>query len=83
MQKWIGVEYSGKRKSRAKKRKTTGFPRFQTSKMEAYLEYDPDTFRGKVSVLQAATIRSESSFFRYFVLNFKRLGLKAAHHDQL
>lgn len=43
--------------------------------MEAYLEYDPDTFRGKV-VYSNCDDPFESNFFRYFVLNFKRLGLK-------
>lgn len=43
--------------------------------MEAYLEYDPDTFRGKV-VYSNCDDPFESNFFRYFALNFKRLGLK-------
>ena len=43
--------------------------------IEAYLEYDPDTFRGKV-VYCNCDDPFESNFFRYFVLNFKRLGLK-------
>jgi len=41
----------------------------------AYLEYDPDTFRGKV-VYCNCDDPYESHFFRYFVLNFKKLGLK-------
>ncbi|MFZ1811960.1 MAG: adenine-specific methyltransferase EcoRI family protein [Candidatus Saccharimonadales bacterium] len=43
--------------------------------IEAYLEYDPDTFHGKV-VYCNCDDPFESNFFRYFVLNFKRLGLK-------
>lgn len=44
--------------------------------IEAYLEYDKDTFRGKV-VYCNCDDPFESNFFRYFVLNFKRLGLKS------
>ena len=43
--------------------------------MEAYLEYDPKTFKGKV-VYCNCDDPYESHFFRYFVLNFKKLGLK-------
>jgi hypothetical protein len=43
--------------------------------IEAYLEYDPDTFRGKV-VYCNCDDPLESNFFRYFVLNFEKLGLK-------
>lgn len=43
--------------------------------VEAYLEYDPNTFKGKV-VYCNCDDPFESNFFRYFVLNFKRLGLK-------
>lgn len=43
--------------------------------IEAYLEYDPDTFKGK-TVYCNCDDPFESNFFRYFVLNFKRLGLK-------
>lgn len=43
--------------------------------IEAYLEYDPDTFKSKV-VYCNCDDPFESNFFRYFVLNFKRLGLK-------
>lgn len=43
--------------------------------VEAYLEYDPDTFKGKV-VYSNCDDPFESNFFRYFVLNFNRLGLK-------
>lgn len=44
--------------------------------IEAYLEYDANTFRGKV-VYSNCDDPFESNFFRYFVLNFKRLGLKS------
>jgi len=44
--------------------------------MEAYLEYNKNTFRGKV-VYCNCDDPFESNFFRYFVLNFKRLGLKS------
>lgn len=45
------------------------------NEIEAYLEYDADVFRGKV-VYCNCDDPYESNFFRYFVLNFKRLGLK-------
>lgn len=44
--------------------------------IEAYLEYDKDTFRDKVIYCNCDD-PFESNFFRYFVLNFKRLGLKS------
>lgn len=43
--------------------------------IEAYLEYNPDVFRGKV-VYCNCDDPYESNFFRYFVLNFTKLGLK-------
>ncbi len=43
--------------------------------IEAYLEYDPDVFRGQV-VYCNCDDPYESNFFRYFVLNFRKLGLK-------
>ena len=43
--------------------------------IEAYLEYNPAVFRGKV-VYCNCDDPFESNFFRYFVLNFKKLGLK-------
>lgn len=52
----------------------TQFPDIQ-KEIEAYLEYDPDRFKGKV-VYSNCDDPFESNFFRYFVLNFKRLGLK-------
>jgi hypothetical protein len=44
--------------------------------VESYLEYDKNTFRDKV-VYCNCDDPFESNFFRYFVLNFKRLGLKS------
>jgi hypothetical protein len=43
--------------------------------IESYLDYDQNTFRGKV-VYSNCDDPFESNFFRYFALNFKRLGLK-------
>lgn len=52
----------------------TQFPDIQ-KEIEAYLEFDPDAFRGKV-VYSNCDDPFESNFFRYFALNFNRLGLK-------
>ena len=41
----------------------------------AYLEYNPKVFKGKV-VYCNCDDPFESNFFRYFVLNFNKLGLK-------
>ncbi|HVB19832.1 MAG TPA: adenine-specific methyltransferase EcoRI family protein [Candidatus Paceibacterota bacterium] len=41
----------------------------------SYLEYNPNTFKGKV-VYSNCDDPFESNFFRYFVLNFDKLGLK-------
>lgn len=43
--------------------------------IEKYLDYDSNTFRNKV-VYCNCDDPFESNFFRYFVLNFNRLGLK-------
>lgn len=43
--------------------------------IEAYLEYNPKVFSGKV-VYSNCDDPYESNFFKYFVLNFKKLGLK-------
>lgn len=43
--------------------------------LEAYLQFDSDTFKDKV-VYCNCDDPFESDFFRYFVLNFKRFGLK-------
>ena len=43
--------------------------------IEAYLEYNPDVFCGQV-VYCNCDDPFESNFFRYFVLNFNKLGLK-------
>lgn len=64
--------------SKAKKAKNdefyTQFPDIQ-KEIESYLEFDKDTFRGKV-VYCNCDDPFESNFFKYFVLNFRRLGLK-------
>lgn len=44
--------------------------------VEAYLEFDPDTFRGKV-VYCNCDDPFESNFFKYFAANFNKLGLKS------
>ena len=43
--------------------------------IEAYLEFDPATFRGKV-VYCNCDDPFESNFFKYFAANFNKLGLK-------
>ena len=43
--------------------------------VEAYLEFDPDTFRDKV-VYCNCDDPFESNFFKYFAANFNKLGLK-------
>src|SRR5689334_13705301 len=43
--------------------------------VEAYLEFDPDTFRAKV-VYCNCDDPFESNFFKYFAANFNRLGLR-------
>ena len=43
--------------------------------VESYLEYDANAFKGKV-IYSNCDDPFESNFFRYFVLNFNRLGLK-------
>lgn len=43
--------------------------------VEAYLEFDPGTFRGKV-VYCNCDDPFESNFFKYFAANFNKLGLK-------
>ncbi|HAU38609.1 MAG TPA: DNA methyltransferase [Phycisphaerales bacterium] len=43
--------------------------------VEAYLEFDPKTFRGKV-VYCNCDDPFESNFFKYFAANFNKLGLK-------
>jgi len=43
--------------------------------VEAYLEYDADTFRGK-TVYCNCDDPFESNFFKYFAANFNKLGLK-------
>jgi len=43
--------------------------------IEAYLEFDPETFRGKI-VYCNCDDPFESNFFKYFAANFNKLGLK-------
>jgi len=43
--------------------------------IEAYLEYNPDVFRDRI-VYCNCDDPFESNFFRYFALNFRRIGLK-------
>ena len=43
--------------------------------VESYLEYDQNAFKGKV-IYSNCDDPFESNFFRYFVLNFDKLGLK-------
>ena len=43
--------------------------------IEAYLEYNPDVFRGKM-VYCNCDDPYESNFFRYLLINFNKLGLK-------
>jgi hypothetical protein len=43
--------------------------------VEAYLEFDPDTFRGKL-VYCNCDDPFESNFFKYFAANFNKLGLE-------
>jgi len=43
--------------------------------IQAYLDYNPDVFRGK-TVLCPCDDPYESNFFKYFALNFNGLGLK-------
>lgn len=43
--------------------------------VEAYLEFDPDTFRGKV-VYCNCDDPFESNFFKYFAANFNKLGIR-------
>jgi len=43
--------------------------------VEAYLEFDPNTFRGKI-VYCNCDDPFESNFFKYFAANFNKLGLK-------
>ena len=45
------------------------------NEIQAYLEYDPDVFRGKVVLLPCDDPES-SNFTKYFALNFNKLGLK-------
>jgi hypothetical protein len=69
---------ANKNLTKAKKEKNDEFYTQYTDiqkEVEAYLEYDPDTFRGKL-VYCNCDDPFESNFFRYFALNFKKLGLR-------
>ena len=45
------------------------------NEMQAYLEYNPDVFRGK-TVLLPCDDPGESNFTKYFALNFEKFGLE-------
>lgn len=45
------------------------------NEIEAYLDFDPDTFRGKI-VYCNCDDPFESNFFKFFAANFNKLGLK-------
>ncbi|NCC84094.1 MAG: DNA methyltransferase [Clostridia bacterium] len=69
---------ANKNLTKAKKEKNDEFYTQYTDiqkEVEAYLEYDPDTFRGKL-VYCNCDDPFESNFFCYFALNFKKLGLR-------
>lgn len=83
---WLIIKYNyqdftmaNKNLTNAKKAKNdefyTQFSDIQ-KEVESYLEYDPNTFKDEV-VYCNCDDPYESNFFRYFVLNFKRLGLKS------
>lgn len=64
--------------TKAKKEKNDEFYTQYTDiqkEIEAYLEYDKNVFRDKV-VYCNCDDPFESNFFRYFILNFNKLGLK-------
>ena len=65
-------------------KRTSSTPGTSTSErgVEAYLEFDPDTFRGKV-VYCNCDDPFESNFFKYFATNFNRLRLKRLGQHQL
>lgn len=69
---------ANKNLTKAKKEKNdefyTQYPDIQ-KEVGAYLDYDRDTFRDKV-VYCNCDDPFESNFFRYFALNFSKLGLK-------
>ena len=48
--------------------------------INAYLDYDPDTFRGK-TVLLPCDDPEWSKFTRFFAENFERLGLEKSYED--
>lgn len=71
-------QHSNRDLSAAKKAKKDEFyTRFVDiqKEVEAYLEYDPDTFRGKVIYCNCDD-PFESNFFKFFAANFNILGLR-------
>ncbi|MCL1881842.1 MAG: HNH endonuclease [Oscillospiraceae bacterium] len=69
---------ANKNLANAKKAKNDEFyTRFEdiNKEVQAYLEYDPDVFRGKI-VLCPCDDPYESNFFKFFALMFNKLGLK-------
>lgn len=74
----MGRKGANKLLHKAKKSKSDEFYTLYSDiqkEVEAYLEYNPNVFRNKV-VYCNCDDPFESNFFRYFVLNFKRIGLK-------
>jgi hypothetical protein len=74
----IDINMANSNLTKAKKEKNDEFYtqyRDIQKEVETYLEYDKKTFTGKV-VYCNCDDPYESNFFRYFVLNFTRLGLK-------
>lgn len=69
---------TNKHLQKAKKTKSDEFYTLYSDiqkEVEAYLEYNPDVFRDKV-VYCNCDDPYESNFFRYFAINFNRIGLK-------
>lgn len=76
--KFMAREASIKNLTNAKKAKNDEFYTQYIDiqkEIEKYLDYSPNTFRNKV-VYCNCDDPFESNFFRYFVLNFNKLGLK-------
>ena len=73
-----GVTLANKKLSAAKKAKNDEFyTRYEDiqSEVNAYLEYDPDVFRGK-TILLPCDDPEWSNFTKFFAQNFKTFGLK-------
>jgi Adenine-specific methyltransferase EcoRI len=71
---WAGNRGLGAAKAAKKDEFYTQYVDIQ-KEVEAYLELDPDIFRGKV-VYCNCDDPFESNFFKYFAANFNKLGLK-------